>query len=273
MTAKLTVLIPCKNERDNIRACIETARLVADEVLVADSLSTDDTLSIVRSMDSSRIPTRIIEREFVGYVDFKNWAIPQASHEWVLIVDADERVTPELAAEIRDVLADPPADIDAYWIRRRHFYFGREVRFGGFDTEKVCRLIRRDACRYAARRVHEEIAVSRRRSKKLKHRLDHFTIWTYDQFLAKRIHYTRLSAFDSWEKGRRTGFVGLLLRPLFRFFQLYVLRLGFLDGLLGIQMCMMMAFVNTFLRQARLWEMEHALPRPQEPSQASRRAA
>lgn len=268
MTARLTVLIPCKNERSNIRACIESARPIADEILVADSLSTDDTLDIVRAMGGCRI----IEREFVGYVDFKNWAIPQASHEWVLIVDADERVTPELAEEIRGVLADPDERIDGYWIRRRHFYFGHQVRFGGFDTEKVCRLIRRDKCRYAPRRVHEEIAISRRRSRRLKARLDHYTIWTYDQLLAKRIHYTRLSAQDAWEKGRRTGVVGLLIRPFARFFQLYFLRLGFLDGLVGIQLCIMLAFVNTFLRQARLWEFEHALPQPQE-SRSPRRAA
>jgi hypothetical protein len=121
--------------------------------------------------------------------------------------------------------------------------------------------------------VHEEIAVSRRRSRRLRGRLDHFTIWTYDQFLAKRILYTRLGAIDAWEQGRRTGVVGLLLRPFFRFFQLYVLRLGFLDGLVGIQMCIVMAFINTFLRQARLWELEHAKPAPGEAAPAIRRAA
>jgi glycosyltransferase involved in cell wall biosynthesis len=269
MAAKLTVLIPCKNERENIGACIASARLVADEVLVADSLSTDDTLDIVRSLGGCRI----IQREFVGYVDFKNWAIPQASHEWVLIVDADERVTPELAEEIRAVLASPPEGIDGYWIRRRHFYFGYELRHGGFDTEKVCRLIRRDKCRYAPRRVHEEIDISRRRSRRLKARLDHYSIWTYDQLLAKRIHYTRLSAIDAWEKGRRTGVVGLLVRPFCRFFQLYFLRLGFLDGLVGIQLCMFLAFFNTFMRQARLWELERGRHPPEAIVPAAQRAA
>ncbi len=101
MAEKLTVLIPCRNERKNIRACIESARAVADEIVIADSLSTDDTLEVVRSAGGCRI----IEREFIGFADFKNWAIPQASHPWVLIVDADERVSPELVAEIRRGLA------------------------------------------------------------------------------------------------------------------------------------------------------------------------
>ena len=87
MREKLTVLIPCKNEANNIAECIASVRDVADEILIADSLSTDDTLEIVRQAGGCRI----IEREFVGYADFKNWAIPQAAHPWVLIVDADER--------------------------------------------------------------------------------------------------------------------------------------------------------------------------------------
>ena len=103
MTAKLTVLIPCKNERRNIRPCIESVRSVADEILIADSGSKDGTLDIVRDAGGCRI----IEREYVHSANFKNWAIPQARHPWVLIVDADERVTDKLAAEIRQVLAAP----------------------------------------------------------------------------------------------------------------------------------------------------------------------
>ena len=100
MTAKLTVLIPCKDERRNIRACIESVQAIADEMLIADSGSTDGTLDIVRDIGGCRI----IEREYINSANFKNWAIPQAKHEWVLVVDADERVTPELADEIREVL-------------------------------------------------------------------------------------------------------------------------------------------------------------------------
>jgi len=108
MPAKLTVLIPCRNEAANILACIESVRGVADEILVADSLSTDETLEIVRRTGCCRI----IEREFVNHADFKNWAIPQAAHPWVLVVDADERMTAALAAEIREILNrdDPSKD-------------------------------------------------------------------------------------------------------------------------------------------------------------------
>src|SRR6476469_2853653 len=96
MSSQLTVIIPCKNERENIRACVAGARLIADEILLADSGSTDGTLEIARELGC-----RIIEREYGTSGDFKNWAIPQATHEWVFILDADERITRELAEEIR----------------------------------------------------------------------------------------------------------------------------------------------------------------------------
>src|SRR6476619_3061607 len=111
MSGKLSVLIPCKNERANIRACVDSALQVADEVLVADSGSTDGTLEIARSLGC-----RIIEREYRTSGDFKNWAIPQAAHDWVFILDADERITAELAQEIRDAIREPKHD--GYWVYR-----------------------------------------------------------------------------------------------------------------------------------------------------------
>jgi glycosyltransferase involved in cell wall biosynthesis len=255
--AALTVLIPCKDERLNIRPCIEAARGVADEILVADSGSVDGTREIARGLGA-----RVIERDFGGYAEFKNWAIPQAAHPWVLIVDADERVTETLATEIREVLARPPADLDGYWIYRRSFFMGHEIRYAGWQTDKVFRLIRRDVCRYRERRVHEEIDVDPRRAGRLRSRLLHYTYWSYDQYFAKYVRYTALGARDMWDRGERTSWSGLLFRPFLRFLQLYVLRRGFLDGMAGLQVCMLQSFFVSFVKQGRLWEMEHALPRP-----------
>jgi glycosyltransferase involved in cell wall biosynthesis len=272
MPKRLTVLIPCKNEQDNIRACVESARLVADEVLVADSLSTDRTLQIVAKIGGCRV----IEREFIGYSDFKNWAIPQAQHPWVLVLDADERVTPALATEIRVTLENVSDDIDGFWIRRRNFFLGHEIKHSGFDTSKLFRLLRRDICRYRACRVHEEIEVRLGRDAVLSEPLLHYTYWTLDQYFEKQVKYTRLMALDRWDAGRRATPLGMLLTPFLRFFQLYVLRLGFLDGLVGLQICMLQAFFVTFVKQARLWELSHALPQPREAdaeAAPSRRAA
>src|SRR3954468_16815928 len=123
MPAKLTVIIPCKNERANIGPCVASAQQVGDEILVADSGSTDGTLDIARSAGC-----RIIEREYGTSGDFKNWAIPQTANEWVLILDADVRITPAHAAEIRATLAAPKHE--GYWIYRLNHFMGHPIRFG-----------------------------------------------------------------------------------------------------------------------------------------------
>jgi (heptosyl)LPS beta-1,4-glucosyltransferase len=258
MRAKLTVLIPCKNERMNIRPCIESVRGLADEILVADSGSTDETMDIVREIGGCRL----IEREFINYSNFKNWAIPQAAHPWVLVLDSDERMTPELAAEIRQVLDNPPAHLDGYWVYRRGFFLGHEIKYGDWGSDRVFRLFRRDKCRYRACRVHEEIDVDQQRTGKLKQRMLHYTYWTYDQYFDKYQRYVKWGAQDMWDRGKRTSWLGLLVRPFLRFLQLYILRRGFLDGLPGLQVCMFQAFFVTMVKQARLWEMQYALPQP-----------
>src|SRR3954470_21269517 len=150
MSSQLTVIIPCKNERENIRACIISARQVADEVLVADSGSTDGTLEIARELDC-----RIIEREYGASGDFKNWAIPQATHEWVFILDADERITGKLANEIRDMLEDPQRS--GYWVYRFNHFMGHPIRRGPWGNDSCLRLFRRDLGRYVGSTDHAEV--------------------------------------------------------------------------------------------------------------------
>ncbi len=264
MSAKLTVLIPCKNERLNIRRCIESARLIADEVLIADSGSTDDTLAIVAAMGGCRV----IERPFTDFSDFKNWAIPQAQHVWVLILDADERISPELAVEIRATLAGDTSHVDGWWIGRQNHFMGYRIRHCGWNSDAVFRLIRRDVCRYTNRRVHEEIAVPAARAGRLRQELVHYTVWTYEQYFRKFDHYTTLSALDMRDRGRRATLGSMIGRPPLRFLQLYVLRLGFLDGLPGLQICWLTAFMG-FVKQAKLWALTRARPQPNPEAQAA----
>jgi len=256
MSNKLTVLIPCKNERLNIRPCIESARQVADEILVADSGSTDGTLEIVRELGGCRV----IHREYRHSGDFKNWAIPQAQHDWVLIVDSDERITPELAGEIRQLFNRGP-DQDGYWIRRVNHFMGHPVRHGPWGADKVLRLFRRDLGRYIGDTDHAEVAVSSGRVGRLRTRLVHYTFWTYDQYLRKIERYSSYQAALWHRTGRRLQPFRLLLTVPFRFLQTYVLRLGFLDGWVGFQVCMLIAFYS-FLKQGRLWELQHGKAQP-----------
>ena len=253
--AHLTVLIPCKNERQHIAACIESARAVADEILVADSGSTDGTLDIVRNLGGCRI----IEREFIGFGDFKNWAIPQAKHEWVFLLDADERITPELAAEIERTVPHASPHLDMYLVPRRNYFMGHEIRHCGWGTDHCQRLIRRDECRFAHHRVHERFVVPANRTGRLQGKLQHYTFGNYHDFFRKHLKYAELWARDAWDEGHRATWTSLLLRPTLRFLHLYLVQRGFLDGLAGLQTAMACACV-TFIKQAYLWEWEHAKP-------------
>jgi (heptosyl)LPS beta-1,4-glucosyltransferase len=263
---KLTVLIPCKDEIVHIRECIESVRPIADEILVADSGSTDGTLETVRSLGGCRI----IQREYVNSADFKNWAIPQARHEWVMVVDADERLTPELAAEIRELLAFPPAH-DGYALRRDVYFLGHRIRHSGWNTPKLVRLFRRDVSRYHVRRVHADVAVATRNVGMLRGRLQHYTATDLDRFIAKQHRYSIWSALDSYEAGKRATWWKLATHAPLRFLQLYVVRRGFLDGRVGVVLCGIMAYY-TFLKDAKLWALHHCPVQTDEASAVARAA-
>ncbi len=255
MSEKLTVLIPCKNERMNIRPCVESVRALADEILVADSGSTDGTLGIVVEMGGCRV----IEREYIDSGNFKNWAIPQAAHPWVLIVDADERVTPELAGEIKQTLAHP--NRDGYRILRRNHFFGHEIKHCGWNTDDVLRLFRRDLGRYSDFGDHADVEVPTGRIGKLRARFLHYTYWSMEQYLRKLDRYTTQNAQQRFARGRHAGFWELLLRPPLRFFHSYVIRLGFLDGTPGLVLCMLTSFYS-FTKAAKLWALRAGLSQP-----------
>ena len=244
----LSVIIPCRDEQRNIAACIESVQGLAAEIIVADNGSTDGTLAIAR-----RLGCRIIEREFIGYANFKNWAIPQAGHPWVLILDADERMTPQLADEMRRLLASEPT-CDAYRMRRSDVFFGHSVRCSGNADHYITRLLRRDVCRYLERRVHEEIDTRNLRVGHLDGRLKHFAAVDFACWAAKQLRYGVLGGEEQFALGKKCGFPYLLAHAPLRFLQLYLLRGGFRDGYAGLVVCMMAAFY-TFVKDARLWEL------------------
>ena len=252
---KLTVIVPCKNEESNIGACIASFEEIADEIIIADSGSADRTLPIVRGLGGSKI--RIIEREYRTSGDFKNWAIPQARHEWILLVDADERVTPAVANEITRLLSTKP-DQDGYWIYRANHFMGHRIRHGGWNNDCVLRLFKRDLSRYEGPSDHGEVNVSSGKVGRLRNRLTHYSYWSYDDLFRKFHRYTTLQAKQWDEAGKRTNFFRMVWRPSWRFFRDYFLQLGILDGIIGFQLAMIGAFY-TFTKQARLWALQNGL--------------
>ena len=245
---KLSVLIPTFNEERHIRACLETVRW-ADELVVVDSFSTDRTREIARE-----IANRVLEHEYVNSATQKNWAIPQTSHPWVLIVDADERVTPELRDEILGVLEDSRG-LDGFRIRRVNHFLGKRVRFCGWQNDSVLRLFRRDLGRYKEREVHADIIIESGKVGRLRGELLHYTFDSFDQYLRKFDRYTTWAAGDRAKRTPRVRWRHLALRPAWRFFRQYVLQLGFLDGLTGLVICSLAAH-SVFLKYAKLWERQ-----------------
>lgn len=252
---KLSVLIPCKNEEENILPCLDSIRSIADEIVVADSGSTDRTLDIVRELGGCRV----IEREYVDAGNFKNWAIPQMSHDWVLAVDADERVSPELAMEIKKVL-NGPINFDGFWIYRKNHFMGHALNHTSWGRDRVIRLFHRDIGRYREYTDHSEVQLDPSRVGQLDARLIHYTCWDYDAYLRKMLRYTDQQARVWYEEGREASFVRMLTTGPLRFLRCYVIQRGFLDGRAGFQVSALTGFYS-FMKQARLWHLHHAKER------------
>lgn len=248
MRPRLTVIVTTLNEEVNIRECLESLAF-ADEIFLVDSFSTDGTVAIARSVPR----VRIVQREYFGSAAQKNWAMDQVTTPWLLIVDADERVPPELAREIQALLEKGP-DAKAYFIRRQNVFLDRVIRHSGWSTDKVVRLMERGAARYPKRRVHADLDPEGR-TPTLLHPMRHHTCRSLDQYLEKVHRYATWGAADAFRAGRRAGLVELLFRPCWRFVRMYLIQAGFLDGRHGLVLCGLQAW-GVFLKWSKVWEWE-----------------
>lgn len=241
----LSVVITTYNEEMNVADCIESV-LWADQILLVDSFSTDRTLEI-----AERYPIEILQREYFGSAAQKNWALDRVEHEWVLIIDADERVPEPLAREILEVLCGEP-EVNGYTIRRENVFVDRVIEHSGWSTDTVIRLFRRTKGRYPNRRVHADLDLEGP-APLLEHAFLHYTFRSFDQYFEKFLNYARWGAAQAFREGRRVGALEIAGRPTWRFFRTYVLQLGVLDGLHGLVLCLLQAF-GVFLKYAQLWE-------------------
>jgi glycosyltransferase involved in cell wall biosynthesis len=244
---KITAIIPTKNEAKNIAEAIASVSW-ADEILVLDSYSTDETVTIATQRGA-----KVLQRVFDSFGKNKNYAIAQAAHPWVFILDADERVTPKLQTEILNLLQTEPAKA-AYWIYRQTYFMDKLVRYSGWQSDKVIRLFRKEL-RYKEVNVHEEIAAAAGEAGVLKNKLLHYTYSTIAQYLEKWDKYTTLSAKDRAAKTKAVTLYHLALKPAFRFLRHYIIKLGFLDGKVGF-IISYMAAVSVFMRYLKLWRFQ-----------------
>lgn len=241
----LTVIIPTLNEASNIAACVAGAAF-ADEVIVADAGSTDGTVAAARAAGAT-----VLERTGPTIAAQRNAAIATARHPWVLALDADERVSPELVTELAAVLAAPAHA--AYRVRRRNFYLGVEQTRGGWSRDWVVRLFGRDR-RYVERRVHEGLEPVADIGA-LKGTLVHHPYRSLRHHLEKLDRYAEWGAGDLWDRGERATWTDLSLRPLGRFLKAYLMAGGILDGRRGLVQSGLDAYAG-FLKYAYLWAKE-----------------
>jgi glycosyltransferase involved in cell wall biosynthesis len=244
----LTAIVPTLDEAENIAECL--ARLqIADELLVVDSFSSDGTAEI-----AARHGARVLQHEYTSPSAQKNWALAQASQEWVLFVDADERLTDELAAQVRAVV-DGPAAHDGYEVRRRNFFLGREIRRCGWQNDWVLRLFRRSRGRYRERQIHERVEVNGSVGR-LSGCLLHYSYRSLDDYWRKLRRYADWSALEARKGGRTISPLYMMVHPPLRFLRAYLLQGGFLDGAPGVVVSLLTA-VYAAAKDTRLWELQH----------------
>lgn len=249
----LSVIITTLNEEDNIEGVITSVKGAA-EVLVIDSFSEDNTRVLAEAKGAT-----VYERKYAGPADQKNWAIPKAKYEWILILDADERVTPALWQEIQQLLSQETIPYDGFWISRQNYFMGQKVNYSGWQGDAVIRLIRRDICRYNQKQVHEEIETKGVRIGRLVHKMDHYTFKNATHFLDKMRRYGEWSAKDHLAKTHSIGILQLFGKPFFRFMKHYFIQRGVLDGRVGFIISAIMAW-GVFLRYLYMLEWKEIGP-------------
>lgn len=282
--APVTVLIPTYNEELNLSGCLNSVVGWAGEIVVLDSFSRDSTREI-----ALRSGARVVEHRFEGYSQQKNWALDNLAfaYEWILTLDADERVPAQLAMEITELLSSDGNGNQGFYLNRRLIFMGKWLRHGGLYPSWSVRLFRKDAARFEARLVNEH-AMVKGKSGYLKEPLEHHDLRSLSDWIAKHNKYAELEAQEylherrqgdamsnfwggavgrkRWFKARVWNRAPLLFRPFMFFLRNYFFKAGFLDGKPGFIYHVLWSFWYPFLIDARILELAAApaTPEPRE---------
>jgi len=244
----LSLVVITRDAASDIAACIASASFAAEAVVV-DSGSRDDTVDVARASGA-----RVVHREFLGFGPQKNFAVGEARHDWVLSLDADERVSPQLADAIRALFAGGPPQTPAYAVARRNRFLGRWLAHGEGYPDWNVRLFDRRRARWTDDVVHEHV-VAEGPVVRLDGDLMHASAESIEDYIAKQNRYTTLQARALHVKGERASFARMVLSPVTRFLRFYVVKAGFLDGAAGFAHIAIGAFAS-FLKYTKLRDLE-----------------
>ena len=243
---KISVTVITKNEEKNISDCLKSVSW-ADEIIVVDSESTDTTVELTKQFTD-----RIFIRKWEGYVPQKRYALSLAANEWVLSLDADERITPELKEEILNLT---PADYSGFRIRRKNFLIKKEITSCGWEKDYQLRLFKKDKTDLDERLVHEKF-VTEGKVGTLKNPMLHFTFSSFEDYLAKINIYTSLKAQELFKKKKTVGTWTIFSHTVSAFFAFFFIRRGFKDGVYGLMISLLHS-VSTMMNYIKLWELQN----------------
>jgi (heptosyl)LPS beta-1,4-glucosyltransferase len=247
MRETISCAIVVFNEERNIRECLETVKWM-DEIVVVDALSTDRTREIC-----GRYTNRIFQRPWRGFGEQKNFAIAQSTSDWVFILDADERITPELRSEMETILtSNERTGPVAYYVPRRNFYYGKWIQWGGCYPDYQLRLFRKGVGHLNDEEPHNKF-VFEGRAGYLRTPLEHYTERTIDDHFRKFRNFTSLAAKERSKTKQSVYWTDVTVRPLLTFYKYYVKRQGFRDGMHGF-LISVWASMYTFVKYAKMWE-------------------
>ncbi len=246
---KISSLVIAKNEEDNIARCIRSQLNCIDEIFVfLDDSSKDKTEEIIKGFPNVRYE----KIKWAGYAETKNNALEKLTNNWVFWIDADEEIMPELSEEINQ-FKKGVAESSGYSVARRAYFLGKWIKHCGWYPGRVVRLFDRNVARFNDNKVHEGLMVDGKKGE-LKNDLNHYTDPTVNHYFSKLNNYTTLAARELFEKGKKAGLRDLLLRPLFMFVKMYILKRGFLDGVHGFILSLLSSHY-VFIKYAKLWEL------------------
>lgn len=246
---KVTGVIITFNEQEKVEACLESLQGVCEEIVVVDSYSTDSTVEMSR-----RFADQVIQKEWRGYTRQKQLATDLASHDWVLSLDADEKLSSGLRKELLKWKNQPDDGCNSYRLPRLTYFMGRWIRHTTWYPDWQVRLFRKSKGRWQGRNIHEGVQAEGRQGKLSGHLL-HYTYSSISEYLIQLEKFSALAAMDYHERGRTVGLLHLILSPPGVFLKNFVVRAGFLDGIPGLTVSLL-ASVSTFFKHLKLWELQ-----------------
>lgn len=247
-SAKISGLVITFNEEENIGRCLDSMKDVVDELIVVDSFSEDETARICREKGA-----KLIEHKFEGHIEQKNFAVAQASYPYVLSLDADEALDDDLKAAILKEKTN--LVFDAYTFRRKNFFCGKWIRYGGWYPDRKIRLWNKEKGKWGGENPHDKVLMQGGTSSKgLGGNILHYSFASTEAHSKQVVYFAKISAVAAFEKGKRAHFGHLILKPFAKFLQMYVLKAGFLDGYYGFLISINSAY-GRFLKYNWLKEL------------------